>query len=72
MTRSGPTQAELLKDANRVAAHNIDNSIMPYENVDKFSGAGAVVSTGADIARGCACSSTADSSAESASSQRRP
>jgi len=51
MTRSGPTQAELFKDANRVAAHNIDNSIMPYENVDKFSGAGAVVSTGADIAR---------------------
>jgi CubicO group peptidase (beta-lactamase class C family) len=51
MTRSGPTQAELFKDANRVAARNIDNSIMPYENVDKFSGAGAVVSTGADIAR---------------------
>jgi CubicO group peptidase (beta-lactamase class C family) len=51
MTRSGPTQAELFKDDNRVAGHNLDGSIMPYENVDAFSGAGAVVSTGADIAR---------------------
>ena len=51
MVRSGPTQAELFKDANRAAAHNFDGSIMPYENVDSFSGAGAMVSTGADIAR---------------------
>jgi CubicO group peptidase (beta-lactamase class C family) len=51
MTRSGPTQAELFKDDNRAAAHNLDGSVMPYENVDSFSGAGAVVSTGADIAR---------------------
>ncbi len=51
MTRSGPTQAELFKDDNRAAAHNFDGSVMPYENVDAFSGAGAVVSTGADIAR---------------------
>ena len=50
MTRSGPTQAELFKDENRAAAHNLDDSINPYENVDGFSGAGAVVSTGADIA----------------------
>ncbi len=51
MTRSGPTQAELFKDDNRATAHNIDGSVMPYENVDKFSGAGAIVSTGSDIAR---------------------
>jgi CubicO group peptidase (beta-lactamase class C family) len=51
MTRSGPTMAELFKDDNRTAAHNLDGSLMPYENVDGFSGAGAVVSTGADIAR---------------------
>jgi CubicO group peptidase (beta-lactamase class C family) len=51
MARSGPTQAELFKDDNRAAGHNLDGSIMPYENVDAFSGAGAVVSTGADIAR---------------------
>ncbi len=51
MTRSGPTQSELFKDDNRVAAHNFDGSLMPYENVDGFSGAGAVVSTGADVAR---------------------
>jgi CubicO group peptidase (beta-lactamase class C family) len=51
MARSGPTQAELFKDDNRAVGHNIDGSIMPYENVDAFSGAGAVVSTGADIAR---------------------
>src|ERR1700712_23434 len=51
MLRSGPTQAELFKDDNRATGHNIDGSIMPYENVDAFSGAGAIVSTGADIAR---------------------
>jgi CubicO group peptidase (beta-lactamase class C family) len=51
MMRSGATQAELFRDDNRAAAHNIDGSVMPYENVDSFSGAGAVVSTGADIAR---------------------
>ena len=51
MTRSGPVRAELFKDDNRAAAHNLDGTVMPYENVDAFSGAGAVVSTGADIAR---------------------
>jgi CubicO group peptidase (beta-lactamase class C family) len=51
MMRSGPTQAELFKDDNRAAAHDLDGSDMPYENVDSFSGAGAVVSTGADVAR---------------------
>jgi CubicO group peptidase (beta-lactamase class C family) len=51
MTRSGPTMAELFKDDNRAAAHDLDGSLMAYENVDSFSGAGAVVSTGADIAR---------------------
>jgi CubicO group peptidase (beta-lactamase class C family) len=51
MMRSGPMQAELFKDDNRAAAHNTDGSMMPYENVDAFSGAGAIVSTGADIAR---------------------
>ncbi len=51
MSRSGPVQSELFKDANRVAAHNIDGSLMPYEKVDSFSGAGAIVSTGADFAR---------------------
>lgn len=51
MTRSGPAQAALFKDTNHATPHNIDGSVMPYENVDKFSGAGAVVSTGADIAR---------------------
>ena len=51
MARSGPTQAELLKDDNRAGAHNLNGSVMPYENVDAFSGAGAVVSTGADFAR---------------------
>ncbi len=51
MARSGPTQAELFKDDNRAEGHNLDGSVMPYENVDAFSGAGAVVSTGADIAR---------------------
>ncbi|MFM0558151.1 serine hydrolase [Paraburkholderia sediminicola] len=51
MTRSGPVQAELFRDDNRATAHNIDGSIMPYENVDRFSGAGAIVSTGRDIGR---------------------
>jgi len=51
MTRSGPVQAELFKDNNRATAHNIDGSIMQYENVDQFSGAGAIVSTGRDIGR---------------------
>jgi CubicO group peptidase (beta-lactamase class C family) len=51
MTRSGPTRAELFEDDNRAAAHDLDGSLMPYENVDGFSGAGAVVSTAADIAR---------------------
>ncbi len=51
MKRSGPTQAELFKDDNRATGHNVDGSIMPYENVDAFSGAGAIVSTGTDIAR---------------------
>jgi CubicO group peptidase (beta-lactamase class C family) len=51
MTRSGPVQAELFKDDDRAAAHNLDGTVMQYENVDAFSGAGAVVSTGADIAR---------------------
>ncbi len=51
MTRSGPVQGELFKDDNRAAAHNLDGTVMPYENVDAFSGAGAVVSAGADIAR---------------------
>lgn len=51
MTRSGPTQAELFKDDNRAASHDLDGAVMPYENVDGFSGGGAVVSTGADIAR---------------------
>ena len=51
MTRSGPFQAELFRDENRAAAHDLDLSIMPYDNVDAFSGAGAVVSTGADVGR---------------------
>jgi CubicO group peptidase (beta-lactamase class C family) len=51
MTRSGPTRAEMFKDDNHSAAHNIDGSIMPTESVDAFSGAGAVVATGADMAR---------------------
>jgi CubicO group peptidase (beta-lactamase class C family) len=50
MMRSGPTQSELFKDDNRTAGHDLDGSDMPYENVDSFSGAGAVVSTGADVA----------------------
>ena len=51
MTRSGPVQAALFEDENRAAAHNLDGSLMAYENVDAFSGAGAIVSTGANIAR---------------------
>ena len=51
MTRSGPAQAALFKDTNHATPHNIDGSVMPYENVDKLSGAGAVVSTAANIAR---------------------
>ncbi|MER2264245.1 serine hydrolase [Methylobacterium oxalidis] len=51
MARSGPVQATLFEDGNRAAAHDLDGSVMAYENVDAFSGAGAVVSTGSDIAR---------------------
>ncbi len=51
MARSGPTLATLLADANRAAGHGIDGAVLPYENVDGFGGAGALVSTGADIAR---------------------
>ncbi len=51
MQRTGPTFAELLRDDNHASAHNLDGSIMPFENVDSFAGAGAVVSTGADIGR---------------------
>ncbi len=51
MSRSSPIRAGLFEDDNRATAHNIDGSVMEYENVDAFSGAGAVVSTGADIAR---------------------
>ena len=51
MTRSGPTRSVLFGDANQAAAHNLDGTVMPNEDVDAFSGAGAVVSTGADMAR---------------------
>ncbi|WP_250484000.1 serine hydrolase [Caballeronia sp. GaOx3] len=51
MTRSAPVQTELFKDNNHAAAHNLDGSVMPHENVDSFSGAGAIVSTGRDLAR---------------------
>lgn len=51
MNRSGPVLAEMFKDGNRATAHNIDNTTMPYENVDKVGAAGSVVSTGADMAR---------------------
>jgi CubicO group peptidase (beta-lactamase class C family) len=51
MQRSGPRLAELFKDDNHATAHNIDGTIMPFENVDNLSGAGAIVSTGADLAR---------------------
>jgi CubicO group peptidase (beta-lactamase class C family) len=51
MTRSGPTMAELFRTTTEPPRKNFDGSRMPHENVDGFSGAGAVVSTGADIAR---------------------
>ncbi|WP_232631272.1 serine hydrolase [Methylobacterium sp. Leaf118] len=51
MTRSGPTQSWLFQDDNRASSHDRDGTVMAYENVDSFSGAGAVVSTGADFAR---------------------
>jgi CubicO group peptidase (beta-lactamase class C family) len=51
MSRSTPIRAGLFEDDNRATAHNIDGSVMEYENVDAFSGAGALVSTAADIAR---------------------
>jgi CubicO group peptidase (beta-lactamase class C family) len=51
MTRSGPSSATLKQDQNYSLSHNIDGSVMPAENVDAFSGAGAIVSTGADIAK---------------------
>ena len=50
MNRSGPILAEMLKDDNHADAHNLDGSIMPFENVDVLDGAGAFVSTGADMA----------------------
>jgi len=49
MARSGPSSATLKQDQNYSFPHNIDGSIMPVENVDAFSGAGAMVSTGTDI-----------------------
>ena len=51
MTRSGPSAETLTLDQNYSFSHNIDGSVMPAENVDSFSGGGAVVSTGADIAK---------------------
>lgn len=51
MTRSGPVLDTLLGDDNFSAAHDMDGAPMPFENVDGFSGAGSVVSTGADIGR---------------------
>lgn len=51
MARSGPTRAELFKDEDRSAGHDLDGTVMPAEDVDAFSGAGAVVSTGGDVAR---------------------
>jgi CubicO group peptidase (beta-lactamase class C family) len=51
MTRSGPTMAEMFRTTTEPPRKNFDGSLMPHENVDGFSGAGAVVSTGADIAR---------------------
>ncbi len=51
MTRSGPSSATLERDRNFSSPHNIDGSVMPVENVDAFSGAGAMVSTGDDIAK---------------------
>ena len=51
MSRSGPTLDTLLGDDNHSAAHDIDGTVMPYESVDGFSGAGSLVSTGVDIGR---------------------
>ena len=51
MARSGPTLETLFSDENRAAAHGIDGAVIPYENVDGFSGAGALVSSGADVAQ---------------------
>lgn len=51
MTRSGPVRATLFEDDNHAAAHDREGRVMESEDVDAFSGAGAVVSTGADIAR---------------------
>jgi CubicO group peptidase (beta-lactamase class C family) len=51
MGRSGPVLAELTKDGNHASGHDIDGTIMPPEDVDAFNGAGAFVSTGADMAR---------------------
>lgn len=51
MARSGPVRATLFGDENRAAAHDRDGAVMENEDVDAFSGAGAVVSTGNDIAR---------------------
>ena len=51
MTRSGPSSATLDEDSNRSFSHNVDGSLMPTESVDSFVGAGAIVSTGADIAK---------------------
>lgn len=51
MDRSGPNLNEMFKDDNHASAHNIDNTTMPYERVDKLGAAGSVVSTGADMAQ---------------------
>ena len=51
MTRSGPIRATLFEDDNHAAAHDREGKVMESEDVDAFSGAGAVVSTGSDIAR---------------------
>ncbi|GJD50514.1 D-aminopeptidase [Methylobacterium crusticola] len=51
MARSGPGRSTLFEDDNRAAGHDRDGTVMAYEDVDAFSGAGAIVSTGADIAR---------------------
>ncbi len=51
MARSGPVRSVLFEDDNYASGHNTDGSLMPSEDVDAFSGAGAIVSTGADLAR---------------------
>lgn len=51
MARSGPVRATLFGDENRAAAHDRDGAVMENEDVDAFSGAGAVVSTGNDMSR---------------------